>query len=1273
MKPFIFFYKLILIFENVNILISYCSRDTPFLKNGECFINCEKYEIDSKICILDNEIIKTQNLTNIIQVGPPNYHYINLITTENGDLIYSASCFPNNNNRIFFGLTKEGRGYFYKDNKRTEFNTITLNDEKNIGRFEFEIFPFKLFNSSTDNNEYLMTVSKSNQYLEIYDLKQTKSYFISLIDAFGIYNIFQEVGTIFKLKNKSNNVYIMGFLGSEYFCTINNCQWDCSFDIINYTIEFFYLIQLQFSYLNIKSYPPIISKIKVGKPDNIYSPTYSFCCSHPCANQLNSSIDVSSSKIISCYETTTNYILCFHQKKTNNYTITVYSEDLVYLTELDLHLGDSENYNFFKCIHYFYKTGIFSYFSNSTNAEIIFQFKDYDSNNNKIIDHYDKVKYLSFGNNLFERSIKFNDIIKINNQKFYYVTVSVNKAHLYIVSINNYYEQQFTIRFYKINILDLYNYVFGLSLRATNYNNFLSLASSYSTERGLCSSLIIFSYPNSTDINMNVLDTLFSNNDIKINNITLDLNCKLENNIFGYINIGIQIKHNCKKANIYLSSKSNRLIETNHFLNGSDFYQLNLIISKSNIYYNFKCQITYYCVATEPDFEIYNNYSIKMIDNGEEGNKEDKYFDYQKTNYIGRYSDYNISLVNDLTIENCEKNCELCELSQINKCITCKYDYNISDNYKLCFDKIIEEEKNEEKTDGKLEEKSDEEKNEEEEKGEKKIKEKEEEKEEEEIEEKKINEKQKERIEEEKENIEKSKKELIYEEEDDKSDNISDTLKEEIRNEEKSIEEEKNNEEKKIDDVIENKENKEKLYEKEEKFGEYEEEKIEGNYIEDNTYNNTHEEEFDGCSLEGIKLNSCKQRISEEKIKSVYQYFEQELINDNYKAENILFRTLNAQFQLSLLGIQLSSDNYLVSNIDLGECENEIKRKNNISSSKQLIIFKLDLMNYDNTKTFVYYELYNPDTLKRINIQEDCEGILIDIYTPVTLDDKTLFLYSNLSLYGYNLFDENGPFYNNICAIYTTQKGSDILLIDRKKDIFNTSGNLALCQQNCKLVLYNEMSRKAKCNCDVQRKEMNINLIKNINNIKFDKKEIKESFFESLSYSNFRAMKCYKIIFEFKHFFRNIGRAIMTFILILLILLIILYLLNGKRSIKRYFKFILKYKYEIKHRLNDNAKKNKNKHSSKHKHENKNKNKSKHHHHHHHHHKSKKSKEKKESNDHSKDKHSNKNLNEQKITKLESSSSKLNFPNPPKNQSLVNNQDNTLNKDTSNIESPKYA
>ena len=129
MKPFFIFEKLILIFYNVNFINSYCPRDTPFLKNGQCSKNCESDEIESNICILDNEIIKTQKLTNIIQVGPQDYHYINLVTTENGDLIYSASSYPNDNYRLFFGLTKEGKGYFYDNWMKNPYSAmISCND-----------------------------------------------------------------------------------------------------------------------------------------------------------------------------------------------------------------------------------------------------------------------------------------------------------------------------------------------------------------------------------------------------------------------------------------------------------------------------------------------------------------------------------------------------------------------------------------------------------------------------------------------------------------------------------------------------------------------------------------------------------------------------------------------------------------------------------------------------------------------------------------------------------------------------------------------------------------------------------------------------------------------------------------------------------------------------------------------------------------------------------------------------------------------------------------
>ena len=42
-------------------------------------------------------------------------------------------------------------------------------------------------------------------------------------------------------------------------------------------------------------------------------------------------------------------------------------------------------------------------------------------------------------------------------------------------------------------------------------------------------------------------------------------------------------------------------------------------------------------------------------------------------------------------------------------------------------------------------------------------------------------------------------------------------------------------------------------------------------------------------------------------------------------------------------------------------------------------------------------------------------------------------LYNELKDLGYNLFDSNDKFYNDICIPYTSPNGTDILLSDRKK------------------------------------------------------------------------------------------------------------------------------------------------------------------------------------------------------------------------------------------------
>ena len=89
-------------------------------------------------------------------------------------------------------------------------------------------------------------------------------------------------------------------------------------------------------------------------------------------------------------------------------------------------------------------------------------------------------------------------------------------------------------------------------MKAHLYNNFVALAFSYcnktscytDTDGDHYSAFILFSYPNRTNSIINIKEHLFRNNDISINNITLFLKqeAKIENNIFGYVYNGFNIK-----------------------------------------------------------------------------------------------------------------------------------------------------------------------------------------------------------------------------------------------------------------------------------------------------------------------------------------------------------------------------------------------------------------------------------------------------------------------------------------------------------------------------------------------------------------------------------------------------------------------------------------------------------------------------------------------------------------------------------------------------------
>jgi len=134
-------------------------------------------------------------------------------------------------------------------------------------------------------------------------------------------------------------------------------------------------------------------------------------------------------------------------------------------------------------------------------------------------------------------------------------------------------------------------------------------------------------------------------------------------------------------------------------------------------------------------------------------------------------------------------------------------------------------------------------------------------------------------------------------------------------------------------------------------------------------------------------------------------------------------------------------------------------------------------------------------------------------------------IYNTISDDDYNLFDSEDSFYQDICTTYTSLNGTDMILSDRKKDIYGITSDIKSCQTGCTTESYDPKSQKAKCNCDVSATQSSLSNV-DIDSL-FDKNEIKSSFYDTLSNSNFRVLKCIKLVFSSK-FFKNIGGIFMT-------------------------------------------------------------------------------------------------------------------------------------------------
>ncbi len=311
--------------------------------------------------------------------------------------------------------------------------------------------------------------------------------------------------------------------------------------------------------------------------------------------------------------------------------------------------------------------------------------------------------------------------------------------------------------------------------------------------------------------------------------------------------------------------------------------------------------------------------------------------------------------------------------------------------------------------------------------------------------------------------------------------------------------------------------------------------------------------EIPKCLTNEIINGNCTEKMTNEQIDEIYQILKGEISAN----ENKIIETKNVIFQISSIKEQKNNNNPKVSSIDLGLCEDIIKQNKGLSDDDDLIMIKIDIKSDDLMSTFVQYEIYDPTNSDLISL-DICGNLQIVISTPVKLIGRTEYLFNNLRESGYNLFNISDKFYTDFCSTYTSENGTDLTLTDRKNIIYDNNGNKPLCQEGCIFEDYNSTLQQAKCNCNVQTQK----IITDKNNIKFNKQLIVDSFnfYNELIQSNFKLLKCFKLVFSLKGQINNIGSYIMTIIIILFIILIIIYIIRGNSRINYYINAILKQK-----------------------------------------------------------------------------------------------------------------
>ena len=309
------------------------------------------------------------------------------------------------------------------------------------------------------------------------------------------------------------------------------------------------------------------------------------------------------------------------------------------------------------------------------------------------------------------------------------------------------------------------------------------------------------------------------------------------------------------------------------------------------------------------------------------------------------------------------------------------------------------------------------------------------------------------------------------------------------------------------------------------------------------------------CNISDISLNNCKLdnqnfTVDDNKIiqivnglrKNIKNGLMMEKISKILNGEDILFK--DREKTISIITTQNQDNNQNINStiIDLAECEFKLKEYYKIPKNESLIILQVEVKK-EGLIPKVEYEVYYPlnnDKYEQLNLTL-CYDSKIYISIPVEINEKDI-----------DKYNKSSPFYNDICYTFTSEKGTDMCLKDRKEEFIEN--NMTLCEENCDLIEYDSFTKRAKCSCEAK---LSIPLI---SEICIDKKRLYDSFTDIRNIANLEIMKCYYILFHKNGINNNYGVYISFFLLFLFSITIIIFYYNDNEEIINIINFLINTK-----------------------------------------------------------------------------------------------------------------